>query len=70
MNDLRSDDFPPFNRYKYQDSYFGGKPPLQEGIGYSVVLGFGLFFSVLTTLLVFINRRFGTKAPMNSERFK
>lgn len=68
--DFHSDLVPPFNRYKHKDSFFGGEPPLDTAVGYSVVLGFGLFFSILTTLLVFINKRFGTQAPINSERFK
>lgn len=37
-------------------SYFGGKPVLNQGVGYSVVLGFGAFFAVFTSFLV--HRRF------------
>lgn len=35
-----------------QDSYFGGKPLLSQGIGYAVVLGFGALFAVVTSFLV------------------
>jgi hypothetical protein len=68
--DFHSDDAPPFNRYKGQDSFFGGEAPLSEGVGYAVVLGFGLFFSVLTTIIVYINRFFGAKGDITSEHFK
>lgn len=35
-----------------QTSYFGGVPLLSQGIGYSVVLGFGALFAVVTSFLV------------------
>jgi hypothetical protein len=50
-------DLPPFDKYQGQDSYFGGEPPLSEGVGYLVVLGFGALFSVITTALVWRQRR-------------
>jgi hypothetical protein len=68
--DFHTDNLPPFNRCKYQDAFFGGEPPLGKPVGYAVVLGLGLFFSVLTTFLVFINKKFGSQAPITSERFK
>jgi hypothetical protein len=34
------------------DSYFGGKAILNQGVGYAVVLGFGAFFAVFTSFLV------------------
>ena len=34
-------------------------PPLSEGAGYAVVVGFGAFFSIFTTILVFLDYRFG-----------
>lgn len=34
-------------------SFFGGKPVLNQGVGYSVILGFGAFFAVFTSFLVF-----------------
>lgn len=36
-------------------SFFGGKPVLNQGVGYSVILGFGAFFAVFTSFLVYIN---------------
>lgn len=35
-----------------QSSFFEGKPVLNQGVGYSVVLGFGAFFAVFTSFLV------------------
>jgi hypothetical protein len=32
---------------------------LSEGAGYAVVVGFGAFFSIFTTILVFLDYRFG-----------
>ena len=61
---------PPFDRYKGVESYFGGSAPLSEGIGYVVVLGFGIFFSVFTTFLVFLNKRYGNSGEETSEHFK
>ena len=36
--------------YQGESSYFGNKPPLSLAVGYIVVLGFGVLFSLLTTL--------------------
>jgi hypothetical protein len=33
-------------------SFFGGKPALNQAVGYSVILGFGAFFTVFTSFLV------------------
>jgi hypothetical protein len=33
-------------------SFFGGKPVLNQGVGYAVVLGFGAIFAVATSFLV------------------
>lgn len=62
-------DIPPLEAFAGQDSFFGGNPPLSEGIGYLVVLGFGAFFSVFTTVLVYMNKYF-RKTEMSSEHFK
>jgi len=35
-----------------QESFFGGKPLLSQGIGYAVVLGFGALFALVTSFLV------------------
>eukprot|EP00934_Nitzschia_sp_Nitz4_P001749 Nitzschia sp. Nitz4//scaffold454_size8830//428//2827//NITZ4_009112-RA/size8830-augustus-gene-0.5-mRNA-1//-1//CDS//3329552282//1749//frame0 len=69
MSEFHSDSIPPFNKYQGQESYFGGTPPLDVGVGYAVVLGFGLFFSILTTIIVYINRYFGSKGAETSEHF-
>jgi len=69
MADIRSEFLPPFTEHMGQDSFFGGEPPLSKGVGIAVVLGFGLFFSILTTVLVQVNRIFGNKGPITSEHF-
>lgn len=61
---------PLFLKYKGQESFFGGTPPLSQAVGYVVVVGFGFFFSIVTTMLVFINHYFGTKGDITSEHFK
>lgn len=63
-------EIPPFERYRGQESFFGGEPPLSEGIGYLVVLGFGALFSVFTTGIVLVNKYFGGKGDVTSEHFK
>jgi len=54
--------------YKGNESFFGGEPPLPLGAGYAIVLGFGLFFSVFTTLIVFLDKKFN-KTEHTSEYF-
>eukprot|EP00522_Entomoneis_paludosa_P012939 CAMPEP_0172445002 /NCGR_PEP_ID=MMETSP1065-20121228/4990_1 /TAXON_ID=265537 /ORGANISM="Amphiprora paludosa, Strain CCMP125" /LENGTH=707 /DNA_ID=CAMNT_0013195791 /DNA_START=70 /DNA_END=2193 /DNA_ORIENTATION=- len=66
--DLNNEE-PPFAKYQGQDSFFGGSPPLSEGVGYLVVLGFGALFSILTTIIVFLNQYFGAKGEITSEHF-
>lgn len=64
---------PPLAATKYsgQSSYFGGEAPLDESMGYLVVLGFGVFFSLLTTALVYLNKYFGANGHLQtSEHFK
>jgi hypothetical protein len=63
-------ELPPFDRYRGQESMFGGEPPLSVGIGYLVVLGFGALFSVFTTCIVFVNKYFGNRGEQTSEHFK
>merc|ERR1711966_520376 len=41
-----------------QASFFGGDAALSEGAGYGIVLGFGIGFSLITTLLVYLDKRF------------
>jgi len=55
--------------YAGADSFFGGSPPLGVGIGYLVVLGFGLLFSAFTTALVFLDKYYGSGGSMTSEHF-
>jgi urea-proton symporter len=66
----KDDIFPPFAKYDGQSSFFGGEPALPESVGYLVVLGFGLFFSLMTTSLVFLNKYFGKNHNITSEHFK
>ena len=70
VSQFHSENEPPFLRYAGQESFFGGEAPLSIGVGYAVVLGFGLFFSILTTIIVYINRFFGAKGDITSEHFK
>ena len=56
--------------YIGRTTFFENEHPLDESIGYIVVLGFGAFFSVFTTLVVYIDRYFGSKKAMTSEHFK
>ncbi|KAM3322568.1 urea-proton symporter DUR3 [Capsicum chacoense] len=41
-----------------QSSFFGGKPVLNQQIGYSVILGFGAFLAVFTSFLVWLEKRY------------
>lgn len=61
---------PPFLEYSGETSFFGGNAPLPVGVGYAVVLGFGILFSLVTTCLVIINGRFGKMGEITSEHFK
>ena len=68
--DFFSENEPPFTEFMHQESFFGGEAALSVGVGYAVVLGFGLFFSIFTTCLVYINRYFGDMGDVTSEHFK
>lgn len=58
-----------FPEYVGQTEFFpDGEAALSEGVGYAVVLGFGGFFSLFTTLIVFVDYYFGGTA-MTSEMF-
>jgi SSS family transporter len=39
-------------------SFFGGVPVLPESAGYAIVLGFGIFFSIFTTMLMYMDQRY------------
>ena len=45
-------------KYRGQASFFGGVLARPEAAGYIVVLGFGLFSSLFTTLLVYLDKWF------------
>ena len=45
-------------KYCGQASFFGGLPALPEAAGYIVVLGFGVFSSLFTTLLIYLDKWF------------
>lgn len=66
----KNDLVPPFAEYDGESSFFGGSPPLSVGVGYAVVIGFGMIFSVITTVLVVLNHYFGSKGEITSEHFK
>jgi len=42
--------------YLGKESFFGGNPPLPEAAGYAIVLGFGAFFSLFTTIMVYLDK--------------
>jgi len=66
----RNNLLPPFLEYEGQESFFPkDKAPLPEWVGYAVVLGFGFLFSIITTMLVYVNRYFGSKGEITSEHF-
>jgi len=71
MSNTEVIDLPPFAIYEGQTSYFpAGEAPLPVWVGYVVVVGFGLLFSLITTMLVYINKYFGNKGEITSEHFK
>lgn len=49
-------------------SYFGGKPVLDQAVGYAVVLGFGAFFALFTSFLVNIYDYLDTPVHPNDQR--
>lgn len=42
----------------HQSSFFGGQALLRQSVGYSIILGFGAFFAVFTSFLVWLERRY------------
>lgn len=61
---------PPFAMYQGQTSFFEGESPLPEAVGWAVVVGFGFLFSIITTVLVMLNKYYGEKGEITSEHFK
>ncbi|EOA12996.1 hypothetical protein CARUB_v10025985mg [Capsella rubella] len=41
-----------------RSSFFGGTTVLDQGVGYAVILGFGAFFAVFTSFLVWLEKRY------------
>jgi len=54
--------------YKGKESFFGDATPLPLWAGYAIVLGFGAFFSVFTTAVVFLDKKYN-KTEHTSEFF-
>ena len=68
-----STDFGPpplWDQYRGVETFFGGAPPLSQAVGYLVVIGFGAFFSVFTTVIVYLNQYFRAGGDVTSEHFK
>ncbi|KAG5181759.1 Urea/Na+ high-affinity symporter [Tribonema minus] len=55
--------------YQDQGSFFEGKTPLPLGVGYAVVVGFGVFFTFLTMFLVWLEKRYSSVKTISSEEF-
>ena len=67
----RNNFVPPFKEYEGFSSFFPeGEAPLPTWVGWLVVVGFGMLFSVITTAIVYINKYFGQKGEITSEHFK
>merc|ERR1719359_2126736 len=45
-------------KYKGKESFFGDVTPLPLAAGYAIVLGFGVFFSIFTTILVYLDKKY------------
>jgi hypothetical protein len=54
--------------YMGMSSSFEGTPPLSASVGYGVVLGFGLFFTLFASFTTFLNERYNGVA-LSSEEF-
>lgn len=55
-------------QYRCKTSFFGGSAPLSLGVGFFIVLGFGLVFGLFTVGLVYLERKFSGN-QFNSEFF-
>lgn len=60
---------PPLSEYAGAESFFGGDAPLDQWVGWVVVLGFGAAFSVFTSIIVMIGKTYGSGGNMTSEHF-
>jgi len=55
-------------KYWGETSFFGGIPPLSEGVGFAIVLGFGVFFSAFASVIHYLDVKYnGTSST--SEHF-
>jgi urea-proton symporter len=48
-----------FTEYDGKCDFFGGQPALSQTAGWVIVAGFGAVFSVFTTLLVWLDHKYG-----------
>jgi len=55
--------------YWGKESFFGTETPLPEGAGYAILLGFGAFLSLFTTLLEYLDK-WANNTRETSEYFK
>jgi hypothetical protein len=56
--------------YSGQESFFQNEPPLSKAVGYFVVVGFGAAFSIFTTILVYVDKKYSGNNVITSEKFK
>ncbi|KAI2510407.1 sodium solute symporter [Fragilaria crotonensis] len=61
-----SENIPPLLQYFGQESFFRH---LQSQRWYLIVLGFGAFFSLITTAIVYLDKYYGGGGPITSENF-
>jgi urea-proton symporter len=61
---------PTAKEYAGETSFFAGTPPISQGLGYLVILGFGAAFSIFSTLLIYAIQQFGVAGRVTSEQFK
>lgn len=57
-----------FKEYECASSFFGDTTPLSLGVGYAIVLGFGIVFGIFTVGLVVLER-YLSGVKMSSEFF-
>jgi Na+/proline symporter len=55
-------------KYRGMQSFFDEAAPLDEGVGYGVLLGFGAMFALLASAITWLNARFNGMA-VSSEEF-
>jgi SSS family transporter len=55
-------------KYMGMTSMFGDSYPLDQSVGYGVILGFGAIFALIASLITFLNQKFNFE-PVSSEEF-